>query len=93
MAISQVSRTDREGSVKNSLRIGIEDGSDIAPIASAAWGEFRNKKGILEWILHGFRYLMAHHRVLRGVPEYRLKSWQSRCFFHLAKTVSEFMFQ
>jgi hypothetical protein len=36
MAISQVSRTQRAESVWNSVRMGIEDGSDIAPIASAA---------------------------------------------------------
>lgn len=35
-AISQVSRTLRLESVKNSLRMGREEEEDIAPIASAA---------------------------------------------------------
>jgi len=37
IAIWHVSRTHRAGSVRNSFRITSEDGSDIAPIASAAW--------------------------------------------------------
>lgn len=36
-AISQVSRTLRLESVKNSLRMGREEEEDIAPIASAAY--------------------------------------------------------
>lgn len=37
MAISQVSRTVLSESVRNSLRIEMDNGSDIAPIASAAY--------------------------------------------------------
>lgn len=37
MAISQVSRTVLSESARNSLRTGTTDGSEIAPIASAAY--------------------------------------------------------
>ena len=69
IAISHVSRTHRAGSLRNSFRITSEDGSDIAPIASAACEGKKNSSNIEGVEFFVGAYLMTDHGIFRSVAE------------------------
>jgi len=90
IAISQVSRTVLSGSVRYSLRIGTEEVSEMAPMASAAW--ITNKTLRKKFFKARRRrkmgnHLMPDHRIFGGVSEDGFESWKGRWFLHLTQAV------